>query len=227
MENMNFTLEKKKCPKKEIIYTIQVDDQFVQPSSPCTPPKLDRVLDGQSSSPVPPYSGANSYHAFVSQDQCPSSPQSSALNTTLPLLLHSSSPVMCTQPNLWKTIGNTPPQHKKSPCVLCKLFYDRLKDGVKDLLLTLPDITSLYNYQKQAIKCDIRLFKCSKEWKLGQASVHPPTTTLTTPSSSPPDVDKMVNNYGQALLLHNGVREWMGPRGKTGDKKKQMNGNEW
>jgi hypothetical protein len=33
---------------------------------------------------------------------------------------------------------------------LRELFYDGLKDGVKDLLLTLPDITSLYDYQKQA-----------------------------------------------------------------------------
>jgi hypothetical protein len=70
---------------------------------------------------------------------------------------------------------------------LCKLFNDRLKDGVKDLLLTLPDLTLLYDYQKQAIKCDIRLFKCSRERKLGQDSVCLPTTTLATPSSSPPD----------------------------------------
>jgi hypothetical protein len=42
---------------------------------------------------------------------------------------------------------------------LHKLFYDGLKDRVKDLLLTLPNVTSLYDNQKQAIKCDIRLFK--------------------------------------------------------------------
>jgi hypothetical protein len=71
---------------------------------------------------------------------------------------------------------------------LRELFYDGLKDGVKDLLVTLPNVTSLYNYQKQAIKCDIRLFKRTKERKLGQASVHhPPSTTSAMPSSSPPD----------------------------------------
>jgi hypothetical protein len=72
---------------------------------------------------------------------------------------------------------------------LHKLFYyNGLKDGVKDLLLTLPSITSLYDYQKQAIKCDLCLFKCSKEQKLGQASARqPPTTTMAMPSSSPTD----------------------------------------
>jgi hypothetical protein len=38
---------------------------------------------------------------------------------------------------------------------LKELFYDGLKEGVKDLLLTLPEVTTLYKYQKQAVKCDI------------------------------------------------------------------------
>jgi hypothetical protein len=36
---------------------------------------------------------------------------------------------------------------------LKELFDDGLKE--EDLLLTLPEVTTLYEYQKQAVKCDI------------------------------------------------------------------------
>jgi hypothetical protein len=41
---------------------------------------------------------------------------------------------------------------------LKELFYNGLKEGVKDLLLMLPEVTTLYEYQKQVVKCNIQLF---------------------------------------------------------------------
>jgi hypothetical protein len=45
---------------------------------------------------------------------------------------------------------------------LKELFYDGCKEGVKDLLLMHPEVITLYKYQKQAVKCDILLFKAAK-----------------------------------------------------------------
>jgi hypothetical protein len=49
----------------------------------------------------------------------------------------------------------------------------------------LPKVMTLYEYQKQAVKCDIQLLKCSKEgkWNAPSNQTFPPSAPATSSST--------------------------------------------
>ena len=49
---------------------------------------------------------------------------------------------------------------------LISQFYSGLQDGVKDLLLTLPDPSTLDEAINQVVKCDNRLFECRQDKRI-------------------------------------------------------------
>ena len=49
---------------------------------------------------------------------------------------------------------------------LISQFYYGLQDGVKDLLLTLPDSSTLDKAINQAVKCNNRLFECRQDKRI-------------------------------------------------------------
>jgi hypothetical protein len=80
----------------------------------------------------------------------------------------------------------------ESDMALVRQFYWGLRDDVKDLLLTMPDVSTLAEAISQAVKCDNRLFERRQNKRLGpQIRVplsSPPSTTLALPSNP-------INNY--------------------------------
>ena len=66
-----------------------------------------------------------------------------------------------------------------------ELFYDGLKEGVKDLLLTMPDEPDFTKYQAQAVKCDIRPLKRRQDHQCTVAPSAPFVPRPNPPSQQP------------------------------------------
>jgi hypothetical protein len=71
----------------------------------------------------------------------------------------------------------------ESDMALVRQFHWGLKEDVKDLLLTMPDVSTLLEAISQAVKCDNRLFERRHNKRLG-SQIRIPSSYPTIPSNT-------------------------------------------
>ena len=89
-----------------------------------------------------------------------------------------------------RSASNYAPEFRQLACdinwdesTLINQFYSGLQDGVKDLLLTLPDPSTLDKAINQAVKCDNRLFERRQDKRIW-TTPHQPLEYSTSSTSA-------------------------------------------